>query len=129
MGGTMATELSNELEFLVKAVRKYTNATPRAIRIFYYRYLLAKSFKDILIKSDSEIFIEWNNNQEGKTILPLMMIEYSSQKQHEDILAEIERVEEITENIVDVLVLGEAFKVSRNLYLSLLKIIEIVVPY
>lgn len=118
-----------ELDFLLKAVRKYSNATPRAIRIFYYRYLLAKSFKEILVKRDSRIYNEWNNNQDSKSILPLLMIEYSNQKTQEDILTEIERIEQTDENMVEISVLGETFRFSRDLYLTLLRIVEIVVPY
>jgi hypothetical protein len=118
-----------ELDFLVKAVRKFSNATPRAIRIFYYRYLLAKSFKDLLIKNDSVIYEEWHNNQDNKTILPLMMIEYSTQKRHEDLLIEIVKWEGSLEDDITVDVLGESFNLSRQLYLALLKTIEIVVPY
>jgi KAP family P-loop domain len=118
-----------ELDFLVKAVRKFSNATPRAIRIYYYRYLLARFFKDIIIKNDSIIYDEWHSNQEGKTILPLLMIEYSTKKQHEELLNEIAKWEEASDEVADVVVLGESFKPSRTLYVSLLKIVEIVVPY
>ncbi|MFN8887715.1 MAG: P-loop NTPase fold protein, partial [Cyclobacteriaceae bacterium] len=110
--------MSYELDFLIRAVRKFSNATPRAIRIYYYRYLLARFFKDIIIKNDSIIYSEWHNNQDGKTILPLLMIEYSTKKQHEDLLREIAKWEESPNEIADVVVLGESYKPSRGLYVS-----------
>jgi hypothetical protein len=121
--------MSYELDFLVKAVRRFSNATPRAIRIYYYRYLLARSFKDLTVKNDSPIYFEWHNDQEGKIILPLLMIEYSTKKQHDDLLAEIEKWEKSMVDPDEIVVLGESFRPSRVLYLSLLKIVEIVVPY
>jgi len=117
-----------ELEYLLEAVRLLKNATPRAIRIFYYRYLLAKHFKDIVIRKDSDIFNEWVLFTQKK-ILSFMIVEYSSNRNQQELADELSEISKEQSNVLSRTFLGENFKLSTNLYLAILKVVEIVVPY
>ncbi|MBL0745491.1 P-loop NTPase fold protein [Chryseolinea lacunae] len=118
-----------ELSFLREAVEKYKKATPRSIRIFYYRYLLAKAFKDAFIKRNSAIFFEWNYFQNEKAILPYLIVEYSGNKSHQDLLDMIDSIAASKEGVVEISSLNRSFSLSKELCLLLLKIVEVVAPY
>jgi hypothetical protein len=117
-----------ELEYLLKAVKEFKQATPRSIRIFYYRYLLAKHFKEIIIRKESTVFSEWVVYNQ-KELLCYMIVDYSSSQNQEQLLDELVRTSNEKLDRVTKLFLGREFTVSRELYFALLKVVEIVVPY
>lgn len=117
-----------ELEYIKNAVKKLSNATPRSIRIFYYRYLLAKHFKEIIIQKDSALYNQWLMFEQ-KEILCCMIVEYSSEKKQQDLLAELKSAASYSSSEISKILLGKSFTLSANLYRALLKVVEIVVPY
>ena len=119
-----------EADKLQKALLKYKDVTPRSLRIFYYRYLLAKEFINLTIGNrDSAKYLEWQKNDHQKVLLPYLLVVYAKEKSHSDLLKEIESIEAKPLGLIEVSCLKEKFQISKDLYLSLLKIIETVVPY
>jgi hypothetical protein len=117
-----------ELENLLATIRQFKNATPRSIRILYCRFLLARFFLPSILRARDVLQREWFEDLRGRAILPFLILTYSSDKNHDDLMKEIEKTEEVTTQHVTKEVLNEKCSLSRPLYLALLKVVEIVIP-
>lgn len=120
--------LPEELERLKNLLSHYAEATPRAIRIFYFRYLLAKNLRRVELRGDLQTENLYNDN-ELKEILPLLIIKYSSGETPEDLIAYRRQVIAKKEETVEITPYSKRYEINRQLLLKLLKITEMVVPY
>ncbi len=107
----------------------YNDATPRTIKIFYYRYLLAKRFAVYTAQTNHNFFNEWNAVNVNKSILPYLILNYTiigPDCIHSDIL-DNHHIE--NSSSVEIELFKMQFSISKTLWIDLLKIVEIVVPY
>lgn len=118
-----------EFERLSMAIRNLKDATPRLIRIVYYRYLLSKFFKETLIRDRSSIHQQWRSDDDRKAILPYLIVEYSALKSHVDLEMKISEISKSSEKEIVIDSMDRKFKLSKELALALLKTVETVVPY
>lgn len=118
--------LAEEVNTIKTSLKKYLNATPRQIRILYYRYLIAKNLlsKEFLKLMRPNIWAETKYNE----IFVDLLIIYSQQEdatllyQHKTTILNTESTETnlfLIENIV----------VPTPDYVELLKVFEIVIAY
>jgi hypothetical protein len=122
--------MGHEMDRLKIALGDFHEATPRSIRIFYYRYLLAKYFKQYLIKEGSPIAREWLLlSNEEKAILPHLIIRYGNSSNQIQLKDDILKATNSQEETLEIPSLKTKVKLSRELHLALLRIVEIVVPY
>lgn len=117
-----------EYEFLVKCLQNLEDATPRSIRIYYYRYLLAKKFRNLKVGPNTVNGFVWNMYPK-KEILAHLLIYYgktmSPTDLHEDRKNWIKNdSEDVTIKLFDV-----SYEINRLLLIDLLSIVEMVVPY
>ena len=61
-----------ERNYLISAVKKLENATPRKIRIFYYKYLIMKQIFNIKIK-DNKLDLQWEQAKDEKIMIDLLI--------------------------------------------------------
>lgn len=120
--------LPEELDRLKTLLDYYTDATPRAIRIFYFRYVLAKNLKRIELEGDLEMENLYNNNK-LKELLPLLIIKYSSTETPEKLINYRRHIMSQNEDTTEVELYSKKYEINRQLLLKLLKITEMVVPY
>ncbi len=62
----------HEKTYLLEAIKRLDNITPRKIRIFYYKYLIMKILFDSRIKEKSLIF-DWDKDKNEKIIIDLLI--------------------------------------------------------
>jgi len=117
-----------EYKFLTDIIEQEMIATPRNIRIIYYRYLLAKRFMSYRLSAKPQLTSEWNVNCD-KSILPHLIVYYGSVRSPEDMYGEHSGALKTDENQIKVPIFGNEFVLNKNLFLELLQIIDIVVPY
>lgn len=121
----------SEFEFnnLSTTIEKSLDATPRSIRIFYYRYLMARDFKEIMISNNPELHNEWQKF-EGKELLFFLIMEYGTRESHDSLIARIRGLSTDRDDaIIEFTLFDKVWKVSKPLALALLKLVEVVVPY
>ncbi len=61
-----------ERDHLLRAVQKLKNATPRKIRIFYYKYLIMKQIFNIKIK-EKKLDLQWKQDKDEKIMIDLLI--------------------------------------------------------
>lgn len=114
-----------EYNALVDIVSKYNNATPRTIRIFYYRFLLAKRFLMLDFNLDRNLKKEWDKYTDP-AILPYIIadctLKHSVSKDNLEIIFQ-------TEDFWEINILNKPFTIKPTVLDELLKIAEIVIPY
>jgi hypothetical protein len=64
--------LPDERQYLLKEASKLENATPRKIRIFYYKYLILKKLLIIKLEKDA-LLNEWDNIQDEHIIIDVLI--------------------------------------------------------
>jgi hypothetical protein len=62
----------HEKTYLLEAIKKLGNVTPRKIRIFYYKYLMMKILFDIRIR-EKGLISDWNIEKNEKIIINLLI--------------------------------------------------------
>lgn len=129
-GNSFSFELftAEERQLLRSIVRDWDNATPRQIRIFYYRYLLAKN---LLIKRyhAKDQYNIWTNYPHAE-YLPMSIRNYSVAHQPELIVKERERImSEFLDSSEITLPDNYSSPIQVKDYLELLAVLEIVVAY
>lgn len=128
-------ELENfEYKYLQEVLDACGAITPRVIRIFYYRYLLAKRFLFIKVSQDSNLYNKWHNAGIDKSILPYLIMFFTVNANPEDInnsyllwcnnSSSIEKENQSVFNL-----LGKQFTIDDATLKEILQIIEIIVPY
>jgi hypothetical protein len=65
--------LPAEREYILKKASELNNATPRKIRIFYYKYLILKKLLNIKLEKDN-LLVEWNNIQDEHIIIDVLIL-------------------------------------------------------
>jgi hypothetical protein len=125
----------NEYHHLLDALQKNPNMTPRAIRIFYYRYLLAKKIIKLRFIKNTKLYFIWNSGKIDKSILSNLILYYSRMEIIQNELSQeinaIQTSNDLTSanSIIEKEVCGRSYKIDALLYKELLNIIEMVVPY
>ncbi|QEH05221.1 hypothetical protein SMN_0433 [Sulfurospirillum multivorans] len=62
----------HEKKYLLDAIKRLDNITPRKIRIFYYKYLIMKILFDIRIK-EKNLILDWNKDKNEKITIDLLI--------------------------------------------------------
>jgi len=118
----------SEKEHIEQYLRNDIDITPREIRIFYHRYLLAKNilFNVKLTKGEIEA---WIKIEIDEGLLIALILEYSIIREIED----LKKYKNIisNDNSVDItmVMMKKTFTVERIILFKLLEVVEIVVPY
>ncbi|MCD6011315.1 MAG: P-loop domain protein [Flavipsychrobacter sp.] len=113
-----------ELKYLRKTIGLFENATPRSIRIFYYRYLLSKNLLSNFYTSINRLNI-WQH-EKGIEILMKLLLKYTLLCDSIEISrAKAEVYKDGNENKIEV----EGELVFKKDYFFLLEIFELVVAY
>ena len=71
-----------EKNYLIKSIKNLDNATPRKIRIFYYKYLILKQLFHSRLE-EKNLFDQWDINNDEKVIMDIL-IHISNQKPLDD---------------------------------------------
>lgn len=117
-----------EYDILKSTLINYKNATPRSIRIYYFRYLLAK--KIIQEVAQDKTRQEWNNlPKPDKEILPLLILYYSTIKDTSQFEIDKELYNKQDSNTINCDLFQTTFIIKKSLFCDILNIIEMVVPY
>lgn len=116
-----------EYDYLKLMLKYHIDATPRSIRIYYYRYLLAKNFLVHQLPNGSSLSYVWNVFDEKK-ILPELIIYYSTEKNLDSLNERLKQLELIEDEYAD-LQLFEKYSFNRLLAIELFKVVEMVVAY
>lgn len=119
----------SEYDLLKSTLESLTEATPRTIRIYYYRYLFAKKIMKYKFKTRSVLNKKWDDLNRKKWILPLLIIYYSIANDSKEMDVELESLEKQNDNKIKKVLLGRSIDIDKNLYKELLRIVEMVVPY
>jgi hypothetical protein len=119
----------NEYKNLLSAIENYVGLTPRAEKIFYYRYLLAKRIMKLRFPKGSSIYSQWHSTGMDKSILANMLIKYASAHKIDDELAFEKSRCYAEKGSLDVDIYQNKYKLNSDLYYQLLKVVETVVPY
>lgn len=116
-----------ELKMLQQALYMEPELTPRGIRIFYYRYLLAKRFLKYRLEQDPIMFEYWHK-QTAKQILPQLILLYSTRRNIALIYKDY--IDIISGNgTEEIEVYGKKYSVDKLLFIEVLTIIDTVVAY
>jgi len=110
-----------EEELLRGLMKHNTDLTPRQIRIFYYRYLLARN---VLISRKGKATTI--TGEEQKNLASLLM-KYTLEKDKQEIAREKIRI--TNESDINVNVLGRAVKLQGKEYMLYLEALETVIAY
>lgn len=116
----------DEFEVIKEVIKNWEGATPRQIRIFYYRYLLCKN---ILLKRNANNELDiWRNETGVKAILQ-SILEYTKEKNSLMIQDDRRRlVEAVRKDGPHFSLIGGA-QVKASDHIALLEVLEIVVAY
>ncbi len=119
-----------ELEYdrLKSCLNELMDATPRTIRIFYYRYLLAKRLLRHQMPNNSSMGIAWHLSH-YKIVLPKLIAIYGSNKTLKDLSALIGEVNSSNESIFNLEIAGEVIPTNREILKQILKVVEMVITY
>lgn len=116
-----------EYDYLKLMLKHHIDATPRSIRIYYYRYLLAKKFLIHQLPYGSGLNYVWGIFDQKK-ILAELIIFYSTEKNLNDLNERLKELE-LTQDEFAELQLFEKYSFNRLLAIELFKIVEMVVAY
>lgn len=119
----------HEYQCLLDALNKNVNITPRALRIFYYRYLFAKRIMKLRFIKGTSLYDKWHNPNTDKSILPNLIIKFSSSEIHHEELSKEKESFSNQNKIIEKELAGNTYSLDSNLYFELLNVVEIVVPY
>ncbi|KQM72935.1 hypothetical protein ASE74_21795 [Pedobacter sp. Leaf216] len=117
---------AEEIDILRLATKDYSNATPRQIRIFYYRYLMAKNLLARRYRSlgKTNTWISVKNS----TIVARLVIVYTIHEEPEILQTHLEDMLASDQTWIDVKLIS-LVKVDTKDYIELLKILNIVIAY
>ncbi len=118
----------DEYRELQQLIRRYQDATPRQIRIFYYRYLLARNLLDQRLKSRGIPRPE--PVRERTSLLGELLLKYSGDHTPADIRSTKRELLRTSEPICTVFLPdGEKYEGDRRQILEILSILEMVIAY
>ncbi len=123
------TVSNNEKAHLKRVLKNVPEITPREVKIFYYRYLLAKK---LLYQRQKEglTTIEINSLDNDLSALPFMILHYSQPSKLQELESDKRVNKEKKSNQIFISILGyDQYLINRNLYFQLLPIVEMVVAY
>lgn len=123
-----------EYQYLKDVLEKCGPITPRVIRIFYYRYLLAKRFLFLKTSQDHELYKKWNDPKVDKAILPYLIMFFTVNVSPDEInnsyfLWSNNSSQEANLGDFQFEVLNKSFHIDGALLREILEVIEIIVPY
>lgn len=116
-------ELSqDEYNMLSELIRMYQDATPRQIRIFYYRYLLARNIVNLELKGTEE------QEKIDPMSLAAMILHYTNNGITDFVNIKSASIKEDSEDIT-INIMGSKETFPRKLALAMYKALETVVAY
>ena len=121
-----AARMRAEAEMLKECIELYHGATPRRIRIFYYRYLMAKSFL-LRAYDDEEKTNPWFH-EETASLLPRLIMYYSEIKRLPVLQEHRKEARECKDQTMPIHIMP-AFTVSPDDYQEMLATLEMVIAY
>ncbi|MCX2432190.1 P-loop NTPase fold protein [Pedobacter sp. GR22-10] len=121
--GRLAPE---EVDILRYATSLYTDATPRQIRIFYYRYLIAKNLLEKRYRSlkRTNIWIEIENSM----IVTKLIIKYTLTTEDQSLETHLATILKAKNTVSEIALLADT-KVDTVDYRELLKVLNLVIAY
>lgn len=115
-----------ELELLDNSLLQEPELTPRAIRIFYYRYLLAKRFLVHRFEANKELEMVWHHRT-NKQILPHLILLYSMRRNTESLYSDFAEV--IGKERKEIELYNQQFVIEKHVFIELLTVVDTVVAY
>lgn len=116
-----------EIYTMNETVLKWRGATPRKIRIFYYRYLLSKNL--LLDKYVMQNRINIWRDKEGIKVLMSLILQYSKGHKVDFISRKKNEIAHSEQQQIDVIIEDKSINVDPQDYLKLLEVLELVVAY
>jgi KAP family P-loop domain len=117
-----------EVDVFKQAAKMLSDATPRKIRIFYYRYLLTKNL--LINKYDQLQLPNLWQNEAGISVLMKIILDYSNSFDFEHILVEKNSaVKSMEVGIIETGINNETVTIPKDDYTILHDILEIVIAY
>lgn len=116
-----------EVDLICKVVRKWSSATPRRVRIYYYRYLLSKNL--LINKYDQLKRVNVWQNKEGIDAMMHLILDYTKAHDPEQISLEKAKIIESTDEQAIMNFAGGQIAPYRVDYLYLLEVLELVIAY
>lgn len=116
-----------EVDLICKVVRKWSSATPRRVRIYYYRYLLSKNL--LINKYDQLKRVNVWQNKEGINAMMHLILDYTKAHDPEQICLEKAKIIESTDEQTIMSFAGGQIAPYRVDYLCLLEVLELVIAY
>lgn len=116
-----------EINHLNEVTNTWVNATPRRVRIFYYRYLLCKNL--LINKYDN---LQRNNiwqSENGINILMFKLLDYIELHDPDLITKDKKQYLGSTEDQISIKVNTVDVNLSRTDYICLLEVLEIIIAY
>ncbi len=118
---------ANEIVTLSEITKKWTDATPRKIRIFYYRYLLCKNL--LISKYSKNGRANPWQNEPGLTILMETMLYYINRQDSELISKTKKEMQDSNEAYLRIPGIESAVPFTKTNCVFLLEILELVIAY
>jgi hypothetical protein len=118
-----------EYNLLTKCLVDYDQATPRSIRIYYYRYLLAKRLRKIQLDNTLTVYEYLWSIYPKKEIIAHLIIYYSQEKDPLDLIDDRKIYLNEKKEDIDLTLFNKNYTINRLLLIHLMNIVEIVVPY
>ncbi|HWZ22017.1 MAG TPA: P-loop NTPase fold protein [Cytophagaceae bacterium] len=118
---------ASEVSILNKVVHTWLNATPRRIKIFYYRYLLCKNI--LINKYAIESRMNVWQDKEGMEAMMLLILKYTKIHNPDQISLDKSVAESQTENKLPVTINDKIINLYKQDYCNLLEVLELVIAY
>jgi len=116
-----------EVHAMNEIISKWRGATPRKIRIFYYRYLLSKNL--LLDKYLMQNGINIWRGKEGIKVFMTLILQYSKGHKVDFLSRKKNEIAHSEQEQIDVKVGNKTIKIDLLDYLKLLEVLELVIAY
>ena len=118
-----------ETQLLESCLGHYTDPTPRNLRVFTIRFLLAKKLMEQELSAGGHGWAEWHQGFEGKRWLALKLVEYSTEKTPAQLDEDLEAMRQGKTDLLKSSCFGEEFEWPKAFVCKALKILAMVVAY
>ena len=116
-----------ELKELKSLLNRYRNATPRQIRIFYYRYLLARN---LLANRLDKLEIKRSSEEDNQhSLLGELLLKYSCDETPDKIKDEKLKIFQSEDSKIDYKLFGKPYTEEKQTLYEVFSVLEMVVAY
>lgn len=118
---------AKEVYIMDNIIKKWKGATPRKIRIFYYRYLLSKNLliDKYLSRNNKSIW----RDEEGIKVIMVLILKYSKAHDSELISKKKNAIAHSEDEDANIKIEDKIITIDRLHYLYLLEVLELVIAY